>query len=86
MIEQPLADRGIDRNITEELDVPYDFLVQFVVTVLFAVEQQEGIDEQRQVVDQRDVEGAIGFQNRRRDLEEIGEVDAATVHRQLTTA
>src|ERR1700732_4561763 len=76
MVEQPLADGGVCRYVAEEFDVPNDALMQVVVALLLAVEQQERVDEQWQIVDQREVECAIGFQRHRRDLEEVCEVDA----------
>jgi hypothetical protein len=36
--------------------------MQIVIALLLAVEQQERIDEQGQIVNQRDIERAIGFQ------------------------
>jgi hypothetical protein len=41
-----------------------------------AVEQQERVDEKRKVVDERDVERAVLFDQAGGDVEDIAEVDA----------
>ena len=49
--------------------------MQAAVGVVLAVVQQEWIDEQRQVVDQSDVERAVVFQHRRLQAKHVREVD-----------
>jgi hypothetical protein len=52
---------GISRRdfVAEENHVPQDIVVELLIFRLTAVEEQEGVDKERQIVDQGDVERAI---------------------------
>src|SRR6266478_3087868 len=62
--------------VSKENDTLNHLIVELAILGLLAVEQQERIDEQRQVGDQRNVEGALFFQDARINSESISEVSA----------
>ena len=49
--------------------------MQCAILWTLTVEEQEGVDKQRQVIDQRDVEGAVGVNDLWLDTEHVGEVN-----------
>jgi hypothetical protein len=61
--------------VAQEHQVPQDVLVELLIGQVAAVEQQERVDEQRQVRRQADVERAVGVQDLRVNLEVVGEVE-----------
>jgi hypothetical protein len=74
-VEEAGVDLSAVRNVSKKTDVPNDLVVQPAVLGLLAVEQQERIDEDREVIDQRYVERAVRIQQHRIDVKEVGEVD-----------
>lgn len=75
MIQQSPADRRVNRNITQKLHVGNDLFVQRLEMLILAVKKQKWVDEQRQVVDQRNVERTVFLQYFRGDAEKIAEID-----------
>ena len=69
-------DRGrFGRAVTQEHQVFQDLCVELLVLGRCAVEQQERVDEQRQVRDDADVKRAVLLQHVGNDLEIVREIE-----------
>lgn len=67
---------GIHRHIAQELHISDDLVMERGVFGSIAIEQQEGVDEQRQIVDEGDIECPVLFERLRANAEEIRKIDA----------
>jgi hypothetical protein len=72
--------REIRDHVAQVSKVVYDFLVQLLVSWFLAVEQQERIDEEGKIDDQRNVECTEFFQSLFRHTKDVGEVKIGVFH------
>src|ERR1039457_5222510 len=71
-VRTELATRSL---VAQEPQIPQDAFVQGLVLGLLTVEQQEGINKQRQVRGDRHVEGAVHVEHARLNAQVLREVE-----------
>src|SRR4051794_36768539 len=81
-LQQVLTDPFLRGHVLEESNISDDPFVKLSILGILAVEEIEWVNEERQIVDERDIESAVLIQSLRRHTEEIREVNIHT-HRSV---